>query len=502
MIYKPANTNRILMLVLFATLAFDLMGRGANDQQVFSVDLSSVESGAADSAYSECGRKIHNGVASDKEGHCELKFNQTGKTTVITEARVVKGAKVQQASRPTRPELKECKSLTGTAKIECDSDNARIERNYKAEIDRYNSTNQRDAEDITIEITSSVEGSDCIECRLSETVSSSTLSYKNANDYAIQIRKVAEAQYKKVREKNTAAEKLAKDIENCVKDDDGKALKGAARLECRIGKMDDMEETKAQRNAFRAIRSELRECIARCSEEEREEALGIAESLSQDNQIPTDLRGVARVMKVSGDFQSRVLSLTNDMALSGNDPQARMYGLQQLQQLQREMQMEISSAGGTAMGRQTEVAQELLFWRNNLGRSVQLAASRPQSLLDSSGYYGRERLDLDINQRNRTLRGIPGDPLVNTDSQFDSLLSSNERFINQQINAIQRSTQNQPFGANHYTPGGGQQQPQTLPGSGQQVGYQPVGNGLNNNNNTNNNTSTAPGSTRNRGRPY
>ncbi len=488
---KTARQNKVLFAVLFAALAFDLAGRiSGHGTMMSSSDLAST-------AEEECTTLIYNGLKQGgKNAGCVLNYD-----SVRSEARIRRATKTEQSfdlderplPTPVRPTLADCSKIevkngknvdrkaTDEAKNKCSADNRRLEQEYsEALIDVQQANRSRTEEIFVIEITSSsTKGEEGEVITVRDSVSAPRGS--NAKDLARIVREKSEAQYKKVIAKQKEAEKAQKekekleaDIAKCIKDSDGKALSTSARMQCKADRIDSLEG-KELAGEFGSLRSMLRQTLESGNAEDREAALAISESLAGNSSLTSSQRRTAHILHRSGFYSNQILSISEQLAKTPENSPSRMFHMQRLAGLQQRMayefnglqQQETMRAMGTG---KSDALDEVTFWQGSLMTSLSTAMTSPQSLMDSRGYFGRDRLSMDLDQYRRTQRGIPGDPLVNTQGQFDGLMTNGQRYVQNAINQIGASQAPNQMGLPRFTPGVGNGLP--LPGGQVQPGIQ------------------------------
>lgn len=490
-----AQKNKVLFAVLFAALAFDLAGRiSGHGSMVSSSDFAST-------AEEDCTNLIYDGLKNGgKEAGCVLNYDN-----VRSEARVRRVTQTQRSydlsdqrlPTPVRPVYTDCTKIeiktgkaidtkaTDKAKAECRAENVRKEKKYTEDVRDAEQPNRGKSEEVfEIEITStSTTAENPADSRVRDSFTASRNS--NARDIAKLIREKADGQYKKVAAKQKEADKkekektkLAEDVANCLKEEDGKARSTSSRMKCKEERLEGLEGKEAAAE-FNSLRSMLRQTLESGNAEDRETAMAISESLAGNSSLTRSQRQTAQVLNRSGYYNNQILAISEQLAKAPANSQARMFHLQRLQRIQQQMAYEFNTLQQQAAAESMRTGQgdaldEVGFWQGSLMTSLSTAMSNPQSLMDSNGYYGRQRLNVDLDINGRTLRGIPGDPLVNTQSQFDALNSANssgQRYVQQAINQIGANgvQNNMP----RFTPGVQNNGTQQLPGTPVGPGFQP-----------------------------
>lgn len=460
---QSTRSNRILFLILFVVLGMDLAGR--LDRPTASA-FQSVDMASTKASEEECAELIKSGIESDaKEAGCVLNYSG-----VRVEARVTKvtnKAKKLDWSTPTnipeKPKDKDCADIKDAKeKASCVDDNRKAQEKYLQDLKRsQNAGKDKGDEKFQVDIVTVID--DCDEC--SANVSYTVARSESPLGISRTIRAKADEQYKaandkkkKVKADANAAIALQKDIESCVKTSDGKAYKNSqAQLECQVSRLKDAEEENDQRKIFAEIKGKLRQKIERGNETERAEAIAMADELAANEALPKEIQNTAKTLGVAGRYQDQILKISQNLTVAPQNSQARNQLLQQLNSVQMQMNRELGGATQWVQrngGASSDFGNELAYWTGSLSTSISLAQTRPQALLDSHGYFGREQLGMDINQYNRTLRGLPGDPLVSSASDFNGLVGSTNSYVQNQIRQMNNSV-NQFQGQNgqRYTPG-------------------------------------------------
>lgn len=457
-------------MILFAALAVDLSGRVSRHSTLETLDMASTKA-----SEEECAALIKDGIeGNEKEAGCVLNF-----TGVRVEARVKKVSQTERKSLdwstptniPKKPADKDCSVIKDEkTKAACTEDNRKAEEKYLADLGKaQKARDERTGEKFQVDIVSVIE--DCSECdaSVSYTVarSESPLGIsKTIHAKAIEQYKLANEKKKKAKAEAVAAENLKRDIDKCRKTADGKPYKDEqAQLDCQATRLDDSTDEAEQAFIFAEIKMKLRQKIETGNEAERANAIAMAQKISESG-LPPDLQNAAKTMAISGKYQDAVLKISQNLA-NAPQGQARMAILQQLQAVGSAYQNEMRQAGLGNVGATSAAGSEYMYWYGSLSKSIQQAATNPQAVLDSHGYYGRDQLNVDINQRSRTLRGIPGDPLVNTSNQFSELTNSTNAYVQNQIRSMNQQTQQTQQNGQRFGPNG-------IPNAGS-----PAGNGNN-----------------------
>ncbi|MGE0761688.1 MAG: hypothetical protein AB7N80_00275 [Bdellovibrionales bacterium] len=464
--------NKMLFAILFAALAFDLAGRVQKSDLVNMSDLASTAN------EEECAKLIKKGIEATQEGGCTLNFK-----AATSEARVRKVKKAKESkesldwSAPKAApyteaaveavKLEVCsdkkKFKTKDAAKKCEDSNKKLQNEYDTKVaaraERIRAKNAAAApvEEDVFEIDVETMASDCEECREKETVtlakteSPTSIAKKilsiaeKQNGGMAKRKEAALARQKKEEVDKIAAEKLQKDIENCIRGPDGKALSASDQLTCDAEKLNVADRDEAGKR-FAKVQSSLKQMLQSGNEEDRKKALQISEEIARNRSLPRDVRETAQVMRVAGKYQSQILSISEALAKTPANSPVRAFHLQRLAGLNNQMQMEFGSAmnmyGQAAMfGRGGGAFDELNDWYGTLTNSMVMAISHPQSLLDQNGLFGRSQIGLDINMQNRWLRGISGDPLVSSQADFNGLLngtSSGNLYVDQALRQQQQ----------------------------------------------------------------
>lgn len=456
------NSNKMLFMLLFAALSLDLAGR------IQKTNGSMNSSDLASQAETDCAGMIKGGIgAGNKEAGCTLNFKEA--TTEARVRKVPKGTgavagsatgsldswetpKAQTAAvpapvsmdepmdMPAKPNLDKCvpskkdKKATQTRKMAaCKKANADKQKSYDSEVVKVQAYNAKIAHQRTkaapqafveeeFEIELNAEGIDCADCR--DTVTFSAAKTTSPIQLAKMIRAKADEQIKRMAKAKSdllakakleeaerkKAEKLAKDQEACKVDGEGKALTGRARLECDTDKLSGLEGEEA-RARYANVESALEQMIKTGSEEDRRYALSKVNDIAKNSSLPREVRDTSYVMYKAGKYQSQIMTISEQLVKLPQGSMARYSLMSRLSNLGQQMQYDL---GSTSL-RSQRGHDSLMEWSGTLQSSLSMAIYSPQSLTGSG------TLNMDINQYSRTLRGLPGDPLLSNQGGFNSL---------------------------------------------------------------------------------
>jgi hypothetical protein len=208
------------------------------------------------------------------------------------------------------------------------------------------------------------------------------------------------------------------------------------RLEClneKIGTADlDTRAGKALASRLAALTEKL---IISGNEREREAALDIADEKSSDSDLPDAMqfkfrsafRGGKLIPEIleTGKQLSEVETQYNSLVCPAysmhNASSASSCQMAKTQLQQQAMQLRNRLNQISTQVHQTVQDQS---WKSRLQTSIALAGTNPQKLMDESGFYGREHLDMSLDIRNRILRGHNRADLITSQGGFNGVLGS------------------------------------------------------------------------------
>lgn len=504
MLNSNAKPNRNLFLILFFALACDLGVRFANHAELMTADLAS----EADQA---CATAIHSGLTSQaRTGGCRVeddanKASMEARVKRVTrpnlslteqpQAETSPAATAAKAERVTITQAmrdaaaKTCKAgqtncirQRDTAKkalADAETKNREADqidaRNQAAARSRPAASRQTTEEDYQVDIITTA--SDCSDCRVTKSFVIPKNEVQNANQIVAKIRAEHSEQMKALKAQRDAAAKKAKDDEARAKAEEklakdkaecrvgpggetGKDWKNVDRLQCEADRVSGQESREKMATAFNSgFRERLRRALESGTPEERERAREIAQEFARDGEMPRSVRDTAKAMDLSAGYHKRITDVTEQMAkLPANSP-ARSHLMARLNQIQREMQVNLGAHADIAirtaqMTGSHDAINEYVHWAGLLTGSIDIAIN-PHGAIGQYGGLGRQQIGQDFDIYRRTLRGQPGDPLVQSQQQFNQLLTGSQLYVQ---NAINQINQNGPRA--QLTPGQGPFAPQ------------------------------------------
>lgn len=473
---NSGSKNKVLFGIMVAALSMDLGSRLTGYTGSSSIDLAS-SSGGESAAAEQCSAEIIKGLSNTGVGGCAISQDGNQTTAKVKYGKRAspdgwgdKEAPVPRVNIPDpgpKPEQVEanCSKLkaNSAAKRTCEAKQKKEKTSFEAKVTEWNkkkdaydnavaaalaaqAQKERENETLDVELNTTAEGCDSCASQTTFQVLKSKTSPSQLAQLILEKTKArhaelakAKAEAKKAEEKRLAQakeeEKLKIDIENCRRSEDGKILPAMEQVSCQSEKLatDDTKEAQAR---YAKIQSALQQMITGGTDEERKQALLIADQIATQSGAPRSVRESAAVIRMAGRYQSQIMSLTEALARTPQGNPARSFYLMRLQSLQTQMQFEVGSKLNyygqlSMMGRSSSASgiyDELSTWygtlNNSMAIAVQTVSVNPQAIPGTLGQQpqgnGQQRLGVDLNINGRTVRA-GGTQLMTQQNQFASL---------------------------------------------------------------------------------
>lgn len=477
---NPAQTNKVLFAVLLSALAVDMASRMEFGAPLRSSNLASVKpSDTTKSVRSEdipsqisvaqiCEPRIKANISNLGNAVCGVTQGEVGTTVSFKTEEVL----IEHEETIPAPASGKAKKAGKTA-------NEKKASAAKAPATPTTRIVQTKETSVKMIVTSKIGGCDLCSAK-TDTIALDKDTVANPKKISERVDELQKAHVTDLRsekdrlvKEQKEREALRKDVENCLKREDStkisKTKDFTEYMECLADKAGSTDDEKKQKTLESRIKSELSKMIMGGNKEQLDEALALAESLSGTGNFSDGTDRSLKLMVKAGGYQAQILELTNTLnSLPANASAAKINVLGRLDMLNRRMEYDLSMYGMKDRMHENSnclskgkcdysFSAEIENWQASLSSLVTQAVTNPQGALNGHGLYGRASYDGVMDLAGREARRGRA-TLLTSQSGFNGILSSNDRLIQDQINAaINRIGTSQVVGVGRVDPNAGLQ---------------------------------------------